>query len=263
MSSEGNGRERATRAEVCVVAVAECFRGDGEILANPIGTIPMIGGRLARATFEPDLVMTDGEAALVRNDEAFEFPDGKVLEAYNPYRAMFDMVWSGKRHVIMSGSQLDAYGNHNFAAIGSDYGAPRVQLLGFRGAPGNTIQNTTSYWIPNHSRQVFVEHVDVVTGVGCDRAAELGTAARYYGLRGVVTNLCVMDFGGPAHRLRLVSLHPGISLEDVVAATGFELALAEPVVASRSPDAHELRLIREVIDPGALREREVPETATP
>ena len=50
-----------------MVAVAECFRGDGEILANPIGTIPMIGGRLARATFEPDLVMTDGEALLVAN----------------------------------------------------------------------------------------------------------------------------------------------------------------------------------------------------
>jgi hypothetical protein len=49
---------------VCAVAVAECFRGDGEILANPIGTIPMIGGRLARATFEPDLAMTDGEAKL-------------------------------------------------------------------------------------------------------------------------------------------------------------------------------------------------------
>ena len=49
------------------VAVAECFRGDGEILANPIGNIPMIGGRLARATFEPDLVMTDGEALLVAN----------------------------------------------------------------------------------------------------------------------------------------------------------------------------------------------------
>ena len=59
-----------TRAEVCVVAVAECFRGDGEILANPIGTIPMIGGRLARATFEPDLCMTDGEATLIANDRA-------------------------------------------------------------------------------------------------------------------------------------------------------------------------------------------------
>ena len=51
-------------ADVCVAAIADCFRGDGEIVANPIGTIPMIGGRLARATFEPDLMMTDGEAFL-------------------------------------------------------------------------------------------------------------------------------------------------------------------------------------------------------
>ena len=55
------------RADFCVVGVAECFRGDGEIMANPIGTIPMIGGRLARDVFEPDLVMTDGEALLVAN----------------------------------------------------------------------------------------------------------------------------------------------------------------------------------------------------
>ena len=70
-----------TRAEVCVVAVAECFRGDGEILANPIGTIPMIGGRLARATFEPDLCMTDGEAALITNDAAVVAPGDRVIEA--------------------------------------------------------------------------------------------------------------------------------------------------------------------------------------
>jgi len=260
VSSSRPARDRPTRAEVCVVAIAECFRGDGEILANPIGTIPMVGGRLARATFEPDLVMTDGEAAFVTNDEAFEFPAGKVIEAYNPYRAMFDMVWSGKRHVIMSGSQIDPFGNQNFAAIGSDWRAPRVELLGFRGAPGNTVQNTTSYWIPNHSTQVFVEHVDVVTGVGWDKAAALGApSARYFGLRRVVTNLCVMDFAAPGHRLRLVSLHPGVSLDEVVAATGFELGLADPIVESRRPDAHELLLIREVIDPGGLRERELPD----
>jgi acyl CoA:acetate/3-ketoacid CoA transferase beta subunit len=259
--SSGTPSETPTRAEVCVVAIAECFRGDGELLANPIGTIPMIGGRLARATFEPDLLMTDGEAALVANDEAFDFSNGRVVEAYNPYRAMFDMVWSGRRHVIMSGSQIDAFGNHNFAAIGGDWGSPRVQLLGFRGAPGNTIQNATSYWVPNHSRQTFVETVDVVTGVGWDRASQLGTAARYFGLRRVVTNLCVMDFGGPSHRMRLVSVHPGVSVDDVVAATGFELAVADPIGVSRIPDAADLVLIRDVIDPTGLREREVPGSA--
>jgi len=252
--------ERASRAEVCVVAIAECFRGDGEILANPIGTIPMIGGRLARATFEPDLMMTDGEAALVANDEAFDFSAGKVIEAYNPYRAMFDVVWSGRRHVIMSGSQIDAYGNHNFAAVGADWGRPKVQLLGFRGAPGNTIQNATSYWIPNHSRQTFVERVDVVTGVGWDRAAALGDrATRYFGLRRVVTNLCVMDFGGADHRLRLISVHYGVTEDEVRAATGFELPAVDEIAETRQPDANELFLIREVIDPLGLREREVPD----
>ena len=72
------------RADVCVVAIAECFRGDGEILANPIGTIPMIGGRLARATFEPDLAMTDGEARLIADDEAFAWPNGAHFTSCAP-----------------------------------------------------------------------------------------------------------------------------------------------------------------------------------
>ncbi|HEY3141085.1 MAG TPA: CoA-transferase, partial [Acidimicrobiales bacterium] len=158
-------RPHVTRAEVCVVGVAECFRGDGELLANPIGTIPMIGGRLARATFEPDLAMTDGEATLVANDRAVVPPDERVIEYWNPYRSMFDWVWSGRRHVVMGATQIDRYGNQNFAAIGS-YSQPKVQLLGYRGAPGNTINCTTSYWVPKQGPRVFVEAVDTVTGVG-------------------------------------------------------------------------------------------------
>ncbi len=115
---------------------------------------------------------------------------------------MFDVVWSGRRHVMMGASQIDPYGNQNFAAIGVDYTRPKVQLLGFRGAPGNTINDVTSYWVPNHSTNVFVERVDVVCGIGYDRAAELGPdAARYHEIRRVVTNLCVLDFDGqrPPH----------------------------------------------------------------
>jgi len=243
---------------VCVVAIAECFRGDGEIVANPIGTIPMIGGRLARATFEPDLMATDGEAALIANDGAFTWPEGKVFEYYNPYRSMFDVVWSGRRHVVMGATQIDPYGNQNFAAIGADYSAPKTQLIGFRGAPGNTINHATSYWIANHSPRVFVEKVDVVTGVGWDRAAAAGSGAReFFDLRRVVTNLAVLDFGGEDHRMRLVSVHPGVSVDEVVSATGFELAQAESVGVTREPTVEELRLIREVIDPDGLRDSEL------
>jgi acyl CoA:acetate/3-ketoacid CoA transferase beta subunit len=238
------------RADVCAVAMAEVFRGDGEIVANPIGTIPRIGGLLARLSFEPDLVMTDGEAM-------FTDADGQV-EAWNPYRSMFDVVWSGRRHVVMGGSQIDAFGNQNFAAIG-DMKRPKVQLLGFRGAPGNTVNNVTSYWVPDHNPRVLVERVDVVTGVGYDRAAAAGSAAtRHHHLRHIVTNLAVLDFETPDHRMRLRSLHPGVTVEDVVTATGFGLVVPDEVATSRTPTADELALL-ERIDPDGARFGEVPD----
>ena len=247
-----------TRADVCCIAVAEAFRGDGERLCNPIGTIPMIGGRLARATFEPDLMMTDGYAMLVANDRAVPDAADRVIEAWNPYRRMFDVVWSGRRHVMMGATQVDRYGNQNIAALGPEPTRPKVQLLGFRGAPGNTINNTTSYWVPNHSPKVFVEAVDAVCGVGYDRAAQLGPeAARFHEIRRVVSNLGVFDFETPDHRMRVRSVHPWVDLADVVAATGFELEIADDVDETRQPTDDELQLLREVIDPDGTRETEV------
>jgi len=248
-----------TRAEVCAAAIADCFAHDGEILANPIGTLPVIGGRLAKATVAPELVMTDGEALLVENivPIGVEQPE-KVVAGWNPYRTMFDVVWSGRRHVMMGASQIDKWGNQNFAFIGS-HAAPRTQLLGMRGAPGNTINDTTSYWIPAHTSRVFVPSVDVVSGVGYDRARDLGTVAgRFHHLGRVVTNLCVLDFETADNRMRLRSVHPGVTVDEIVAATGFELAIEREVPASRPPTDEELHWIREVIDPNGLGEEEVP-----
>ncbi|MFZ0668343.1 MAG: CoA-transferase [Acidimicrobiales bacterium] len=248
-----------TRADICAVALAECFRGDGEIVANPIGVLPMVGGRLARASFEHDLLMTDGEAFLIANDEAFTWPAGKVVEAYNPYRWMFDVCFSGRRHVIMGASQIDRYGNQNFAAIGSDFSKPKAQLIGFRGAPGNVINHVTSYWIPNHSSRVFVDRVAFVTGPGWDSVRAAGPAAvEFFELRRVVTNLCVLDWMTSDKSMRLQSVHPGVSVDEVVAATGFPLEIPSEVPESRSPTQAEVRLLREVIDVDGLREKEVP-----
>ena len=134
-----------------------------------------------------------------------------------------------------------------------------MQLLGFRGAPGNTVNHATSYWVPSHSPQVFVPKVDVVTGVGYDRAALLPPSTRaLHEIRRVVTNLCTLDFETPDNTMRLRSLHPGVSVDEVVAATGFDLAIPDEVPESRLPTDDDLRLIREVIDPTAEREREVP-----
>jgi acyl CoA:acetate/3-ketoacid CoA transferase beta subunit len=247
-----------TRAEVCIVNLADVWLGDGEILCNPIGNLPLIAGRLAQATSEPDLLLTNGEAALIANQVAVGVPDAPTtLEHWLPYRSMFDLLWHGQRHVVMGATQVDQYGNQNIACIG-DWRKPKAQLLGLRGAPGNTINHTTSYWVPNHGPRVFVEKVDVVSGVGYDRAEALGEwASRFHEIRRVVSNLGVFDFETPDHRMRVRSIHPGITLEEVQENTAFELAIADDLDESRLPTEEELRLIREVFDPTDLRAREI------
>ena len=140
-----------TRAEYCAVACAEVFRGDGEVMASAFGTAPALGARIARLTFAPDLVLTDGDAALVAGAPPLGArPSDLVLESHMPYRRVFDVVWSGRRNLIMMASQIDRTGNQNISAIGP-WAQPKAQLVGVRGAPGNTVNHTTSYWVPNHS----------------------------------------------------------------------------------------------------------------
>ncbi|MDX3530632.1 CoA-transferase [Streptomyces sp. ID05-39B] len=233
-----------TRAEYCVIACAEAWRDAGEVLASPMGVIPSVGARLARRTFAPDLLLTDGEALLVG-------PDGAV-EGWLPYRQHLALVTGGRRHVMMGASQIDRHGNQNISCIG-DWARPARQLLGVRGAPVNTLNNPTSYWVPRHSRRVFVEQVDMVCGVGYDRAAD----APHHRIPRVVSDLGVFDFATPDHSMRLASLHPGVSVDQVREATGFALAVPDEVPYTREPTTGELELIRDVIDPADTRAREV------
>ena len=198
---------RADRAEACVIACAEAFRGDGEILAAPIGLIPIVAARLARHTFEPDLLLTDGEAHVVQGTWPVGAPAPGPVESWLPYRTVFDVVWRGDRHVMMTPSQIDSFGNANISAIGS-HAKPKAQLLGARGAPGNAVSHPTSYWIPKHSARVFTATVDMVAGVGWDNAAKAGPAAtRYMELRRVVSNLASFDWD-PGSRRHAAALRP-------------------------------------------------------
>ncbi|MFI0714659.1 CoA-transferase subunit beta [Streptomyces inhibens] len=240
----------ATRAEYCVIACAEAWRDNGEVLASPMGTIPSIGARLAKRTFSPDLLLTDGEAMIVGLDGA--------AEGWLPYRRHLAMVTGGKRHVMMGASQLDRFGNQNISCIG-DWQQPARQLLGVRGAPVNTLNNPVSYWVPKHSTRVFVAKVDMISGVGYDSAAAAGpSATRFHRIPRVVSHLGVFDFATADRAMRLASVHPGVTVEQVQEATGFPLVLPAEVPYTREPTAEELRLIRTVIDPDALRDREVP-----
>ncbi|HEY2098358.1 MAG TPA: CoA-transferase [Pseudonocardia sp.] len=235
-----------TRAEVCVAACADLFADDGEILASPMGLIPSLGARLARLTSAPELLLSDGEATLLG-------PDG-APEGWLPFRQVFDVVAYGRRHVVMGANQVDRYGNQNISCIGA-HERPARQLLGMRGAPGNTANHRTSYWVPRHSRRVLVGAVDVVSGVGHDRARAAGL--RFHDVYRVVTNLAVFDFGTPDGAIRLRSVHPGVDVDEVVAQTGFPVR-TDGVPASRVPSPTELELLRTVLDPDGRREKEVP-----
>ena len=243
--------------EICITAIADGFRGDGEILCNPIGNVPVIAGRLAKATFESAMVMTDTVSVLAANTIPVGDPDAeRLVEAWMPYRDLFDIVWSGRRHIVMGASQIDPHGNQNFAAIG-DWKKPKVQLLGLRGAPGNLVNNTTSYWMPNHSTRSFVQKVDVVSGPGYDRVSELsGWIQSNHEIRQIVSNLGVFNFLNSQKRMQLVSNHPDVTIEEIIAATGFELLVPDEVEETRMPTKEELKLIREVIDPHGLRKAE-------
>ena len=116
----------------------------------------------------------------------------------------------------------------------------------------------TSYWVPNHSTRSFVEQVDVVSGPGYDRMAEVGSPGnRFHDVHRVVSNLGVFSFDTPDHAMKIESVHPGVTVDEVVENTAFELVIPDDVAESRVPTNEELELM-DVIDPNGLRHAEVP-----
>ena len=183
-------------------------------MVSPMAPFPRLGARLAKATFAPDLYLPG------------EFGDPAVT-----YREVFHTLWAGRRHVMMGAAQLDRHGAQNISAIG-DHAHPKVQLLGVRGAPGNTAHHATSYWVPKHGPRVFVPTVDFVCGVGGPH------------VRRIISDLGVFDLSGPDGTMAVVSLHPGVTPDDVRTATGFSLHVPTPPPTTRLPTAAELRLLR-------------------
>ncbi|QHE67489.1 cholesterol ring-cleaving hydrolase subunit IpdB [Rhodococcus sp. WAY2] len=243
-----------TRAEYCAIACAEIFSGAGEIMASPMATLPLIGARLARLTTEPDLLITDGEALIFADTPAVGAK--APIEGWMPFRKVFDVVASGRRHVVMGANQIDRHGNQNLSAFGP-LQHPTRQMFGVRGAPGNTINHPTSYWVGKHSSRVFCDKVDIVSGVGYDQVDPENPAFRFLHLHRVVSNLGVFDFGGPGHTFRALSLHRGVTADQVAENTSFEVAGLDEAGVTREPTEEELHLIREVLDPRSLRDREV------
>ena len=242
-------------AELLIVAASEAWRDNGEVLASGIGVVPRLAASLAKLTHSPQLMLTDAEAHLVEEPVPLG-PRGEYrvrFSGYMPFARVFDCVWGGRRHVMIGPIQIDRFGQTNLSGIGSAE-RPKVQMLGMRGLPGNSISHMNSMFVPNHSPRVFVPgEVDIVGGVGYNPARwPQGASAAHLDLRLIVTDLCVMDFGAANHAVRVRSLHPGVTLPEVRAATGFALEAPPEPPTTPAPSAAQLTIIRR-LDPHGLR----------
>ena len=247
----------ATLADLLIVACAEAWRGAGEIVATGVGPVPRLAASLAKLTHTPELLMTDSEAFLVEDPLPIgprDYAHGRAA-GYLPFSRFFDAaVWTGRRHAMVTPTQVDRFGQTNLSCLGGTYQQPKVQMLGARGFPGNSIHHPNSMFIPAHSTRVFVDgEVDMVSSVGYNPARRpVGANFANVDLRLIVTDLGVLDFGGPDHAIRLVSRHPGVTRDAVRAATGFALAEASDIATTRLPSDDELAII-DRLDPHGIR----------
>lgn len=240
-----------------ICAAARAWENDGEVLATGIGLVPRLAASLCMRSINTDLMMTDSEAWVV-NEPVPVGPRGEYKikrESWMGFSRIFDNVWGGKRHAMVGPVQVDRFGQGNISMVGSDYARPKSMMLGVRGFPGNSINHANSFFVPNHSTKVFVPgEVDAVGSVGYNpaRLAKGWTLEETTDIRFIFTNLCVMDFGGPSHQVRLVSLHPGVTAAQVKEATGFPIHVPENVGVTPDPTPEQLALLAQ-LDPHNLR----------
>ena len=255
-SSAAAGTEIALVDRV-ICAAARAWEHDGEVLATGIGLVPRLAASLCMKSINTDLMMTDSEAWLL-SEPAPVGPRGDYQiqrETWMGFSRIFDNVWGGKRHAMVGPVQVDRFGQGNISMVGTDYARPKSMMLGVRGFPGNSISHANSFFVPNHSRKVFVEgEVDMVGSVGYNpaRLAPGWTLEETTDIRYIFTNLCVMDFGGPNHQVRLLALMPGVTVEQVQAATGFEVHIPAQVGVVPDPTPQQLALLQQ-LDPHGLR----------
>ena len=253
--------------ELMISVLADLFQ-DGDQACNGMASfIPVSAFMLAGRTHAPDLVWLAGAAGL--DPRPAKVP-ASTLEAplwadSVMYLEQFGDFWNYALNgrwitkFCVGAAQLDMYGNANNSLIGGDYHAPEVRLPGTAGLGDmGSIGKDLYYWNPNHNPRSLVEKVDFVSAAGFlgggDERERLGLTG---GPRIVVTNLAVLDFEPESKRMRLHSVHPGVTTAEVQDATGFDLLVpADGVLETPTPTDEQVRLIREVIDPDDMRKRE-------
>ena len=245
-----------TLVDRVICAAARAWAQDGEVLATGIGIVPRLAASLCMRSLNPDLMMTDSEAWLVSTPVPVGPRGGYIpqRETWMGFTRIFDNVWSGKRHAMVGPTQIDHFGQANISMIGADYAKPKSMMLGVRGFPGNSINHANSFFVPNHSSKVFVAgEVDMVASAGYNPARMArGWSTDDIDIRWIFSNLAVMDFSGPRHQIALRALHPGVTVEQVQEATGFDLHLPTHIDTTADPTAAQMELLQQ-LDPHNLR----------
>lgn len=223
-----------------------------------IGTgVPMLAAALAKRTHAPNLVaiFEFGGTAASMDELPLAVGDSRTFHRALVASGICDTMEAAQRGLIeygfLGGAQIDMYGNLNSTVIGG-HNRPKVRLPGSGGANdvGSLCWKTIA--IMKHNKKRFVPKVDFITtagyldGKGARERAGLPPGTGPYR---VVSSLALMDFDEETKRMRLKALNPGVTLEQVVANTGFDLMLPEKIEENAPPTAEELRLLREEIDP--------------
>jgi glutaconate CoA-transferase subunit B len=231
---------------------------DGEVLAQGINTpLVMAGFILAQCTHAPDVWFASAigqsicrEWAPLAVGRIEDLWLGKALLNVGFASAAVELLPAYNPKEFFRPAQVDACGNSNNIAFGRDYQRPRMRLPGTGGIPDVTVYSDHIYlYVPRHSRVTFVEKVDFVSGLGHAPHRKHGSGPHY-----LISDLGQFDW--VEGRMRLVSYHPGVTIDLIQQKTGFELLIAPDVHETPSPTAEEIRLLREEIDPLGVRKLE-------
>ncbi len=250
----------ATPAEVMACVLARNI-SDGDVIGlGAASQIPMAAVKLARRTHAPNLSWMCGGSGAINS----ELP--LLLDSAADYRNLFgaeyrysmedavDFQMRGRASLAcLGGIQVDRFGNLNMVCVG-EHENPKMRGPGSVGLPFAGCFGRVFIFLQHHDPRILVDKVDFVSGPGHTPDRAKWTIASSKGPSLMVTPLAVFDFNTGNKEARLVSVHPGVALDEVLAKTGFRPKLADPVVETALPSAEELRLLRTEIDcKGVLR----------
>ncbi|MFF0793840.1 CoA-transferase subunit beta [Streptomyces spiralis] len=249
--------EAATSSELLSVVASRELAGKRTVFAG-IG-LPTLATALAQLTVAPgiEIVYESGVCGAHPSHLPETIADAVLItgaEAVLPMPALFGYVLQGG-HIdvgFLGAAQIDRWGNLNSSVIG-DWHAPSVRLPGSGGAM-EVMANAREVFVVmrRHSPRSFMAELDFCTSPGPDRALAEGVRPLGAGVTRVITDLGILARGGVGEELRLVATHPGVTVDQVRQATGWDLQVADDLTTVAPPTASELRLLREDVDPGRV-----------